>query len=203
MNGRSRPEWICVTPGVVLGLNMLVRTFVAPGEQVLIQPPVYHPFRYAIEKADAEVATNPLIFKDGRYRMDLEDLERKARDPRVKMLILCSPHNPVGRVWSRDELQRLGEICIRNDVLVVSDEIHGDLVYRGHPFTPFATIRPEFAQHSVICTAPSKTFNLAGLQTSCIIIQDDSAAQPFRADAGPARIASAQHVWPGGTAGCI
>ncbi len=174
-----QPEWICLTPGVVLGLNMLVRTFVAPGERVLIQPPVYHPFRYAIEKADAEVVTNPLVLADGRYCMDLDDLERKARDPRVKMLILCSPHNPVGRVWTADELTRLGEICLRNDVLVVSDEIHGDLVYRGHRFTPFAKISPELTQRSVICTAPSKTFNLAGLQTSCIIIPNESVRSRF------------------------
>ena len=168
-----RADWVCVTPGVVLALNMLVRTFVGPGEHVLIQPPVYHPFRHAIEKAGAQVTKNPLIYDDGRYRMDFEDLERKARDPKVRMLILCSPHNPVGRVWTREELERLGEICLRNDVLVVSDEIHGDLVFPGHVFTPFGSLGEEFAQHSVICTAPSKTFNLAGLQTSCIIVPND------------------------------
>jgi cystathionine beta-lyase len=166
-------DWICVIPGVVLALNMLVRTFIEPGERVLIQPPVYHPFRHAIEKAGGEVATNPLLFEGGSYRMDFEDLERKARDPQVRMLILCSPHNPVGRVWTRNELERLGDICLQNNVLVVSDEIHGDLVYPGHPFTPFVSIRDEFAQRSIICTAPSKTFNLAGLQTSCIIVPNE------------------------------
>lgn len=164
------PDWICTTPGVVPALNMLVRTFVTPGDRVLIQPPVYYPFYGAIENNAAEPATNPLVYQDGRYRMDFADLEAKCRDPRVRMAILCSPHNPVGRVWTREELVRFGKTCIDNDVLVVSDEIHGDLIYKGHEFTPFARISETFAQHSVICTAPSKTFNLAGLHTSCIII---------------------------------
>lgn len=164
------PDWICTTPGVVPALNMLVRTFVTPGDRVLIQPPVYYPFYGAIENNAAEPATNPLVYQDGWYRMDFADLEAKCRDPRVRMAILCSPHNPVGRVWTREELVRFGKTCIDNDVLVVSDEIHGDLIYKGHEFTPFARISETFAQHSVICTAPSKTFNLAGLHTSCIII---------------------------------
>jgi cystathionine beta-lyase len=168
------PEWICITPGVVAALNMLVRTFIAPGERVLIQPPVYYPFYSAIQNNGGEVATNALVYKGGRYCMDFADLEEKAKDPGVKMLILCSPHNPVGRVWTRDELLRLGEICIANNVLIVSDEIHGDLIYKGHVFTPFATISRDFAQHSIICTAPSKTFNMAGFQTSCIVIPNNN-----------------------------
>jgi cystathionine beta-lyase len=164
------PEWICITHGVVPALNMLVRGFVSPGDKVLIQPPVYYPFYSAIENNGAELAVNPLIHEDGRYRMDFADLEAKCRDPKVKLAILCSPHNPVGRVWSKEELLRFGEICIDNDVLVVSDEIHGDLIYSGHTFTPFANVSEAFAQNSVTCTAPSKTFNLAGLQTSCIVI---------------------------------
>jgi cystathionine beta-lyase len=163
-------EWICVTPGVVPALNMLVRTFVPPGGRVLVQPPVYYPFFSAIVQNGGEVVANPLINEGRRYRMDFADLEAKAKGPRVKMVILCSPHNPVGRVWTQDELVRFGEICVDNHVLVVSDEIHGDLVYKPNVFTPFAKISREFAQGSIICTAPSKTFNLAGLQTSCIII---------------------------------
>lgn len=174
-----QPDWICVTPGVVLTLNMLVRTFVPPGAKVLIQPPVYRPFSHVIEKAGARVETSPLVLQDGRYIMDYADLELKTRDEQVRMLILCSPHNPVGRVSTRDELLRLGEICLRNDVLVVSDEIHGDLVYGGRRFTPFASLSAEFAQRSITCTAPSKTFNLAGLQTSCIIIPDDGNRSRF------------------------
>jgi cystathionine beta-lyase len=174
------PEWICVTPGVVPALNILVQTFVSPGQKVLIQPPVYHPFYMAIENNGAEVVANPLVYQDGRYRMDFDDLERVVQDPEVKMAILCSPHNPVGRVWTRDELITFGEICFEKDVLVVSDEIHGDLIYPGYSFVPFASLTPEFAHRSVICTAPSKTFNLAGLHTSCIIIPDKDVRSGFK-----------------------
>jgi cystathionine beta-lyase len=169
-----QPGWICTTPGVVPALNMLVRTFVAAGDSVLIQTPVYYPFFGAIKNNGAEIVANPLVYANGRYQMDLVDLEDKVKDPRVKMAILCSPHNPVGRVWSQEELRRFGEICLENDVLVVSDEIHGDIIYRGHQFTPFATISPDFAARSIVCTAPTKTFNLAGLQTSCIVIADET-----------------------------
>jgi len=177
---RIEPEWVCVTPGVVPALNMLVQSFISPGDRVLIQPPVYYPFYSAIENNGGEVAANPLILEGGRYQMDFTGLEEKAKDPRVKMAILCNPHNPVGRVWREHELLRFGEICMENNVLIVSDEIHGDLIYRGHAFTPFAKIRDDFAQHSVICTAPSKTFNLAGLQTSCIIIPNHELRSRFR-----------------------
>ena len=166
------PEWICTTPGVVPALNMLVRAFVAPGERVLIQPPVYYPFFGAIENNGAEMVVNPLVYENGRYRMDFGDLEEKARDPRVRLAILCSPHNPVGRVWTADELTRFGEICLKNDVLIVSDEIHGDLIYRGNKFVPLASLGEAFAQNAITCTAPSKTFNLAGLHTSNIIISN-------------------------------
>jgi cystathionine beta-lyase len=149
-----------------------VRAFVAPGERVLIQRPVYYPFFGAIENNGAEMVVNPLVYENGRYRMDFGDLEEKARDPRVKLAILCSPHNPVGRVWTADELTRFGEICLRHDVLIVSDEIHGDLIYRGHTFSPFARLGEAFAQNAITCTAPSKTFNLAGLHTSNIIISN-------------------------------
>ena len=173
------PEWICITPGVVPALNLLVRTFVSTGDKVLIQPPVYYPFYGAIENNGGELALNPLIYVNGRYRMNLVDLEAKCRDPRVKMAILCSPHNPVGRVWTSEELLRFGEICIENDVLVVTDEIHADLVYKGHKFTPFANVNDAFARNSITCTSPSKTFNLAGLQTSCIVIPNDDLRTRF------------------------
>ena len=163
-------DWILLTPGVVPALNMLVRTFTKPGEKVLIQPPVYYPFYGAIENNDAQLVTNPLVLEDGGYRMDLADLETKCSDPQVKMAILCSPHNPVGRVWTEEELHNFGQICIENDILVVADEIHGDLIFKEQIFTPFAKISETFAQNSIICTAPSKTFNLAGLLTSSIII---------------------------------
>jgi cystathionine beta-lyase len=174
-----KPEWICITPGVVPALNMLVRAFVSPGDRVLIQPPVYYPFYKAVENNGAELALNPLIYEDGRYRMDFADLEDKCRDPKVKLAILCSPHNPVGRVWTKDELVRFGEICLESEVLVVSDEIHADLVYKGHVFTPFANISEAFARNSITCTSPSKAFNLAGLQTSCIVIPDSNLRTKF------------------------
>jgi cysteine-S-conjugate beta-lyase len=163
------PEWITVTPGVVVALNALVRTFVAPGEKVLIQPPVYPPFYTAITNSGIEIAHNPLIYKQGRYTMDFAGMETLVRDPAVTMAILCNPHNPIGRVWTRDELQRFGELCLENGVLVVADEIHGDLIYPGHVFTPFASLGDAFAENTIVCTAPSKTFNLAGLGTSNII----------------------------------
>ena len=173
------PEWICITPGVVPALNMLVGTFVPPGDKVIVQPPIYYPFFSAIENNDAELVTNPLIYENGRYYMDFADLEAKAKDPQVKLVILSNPHNPVGRVWTRAELVRFGEICRHNDVLIVSDEIHGDLIYKGYKFTPLANISDDFARHAVICTAPSKTFNLAGLQTSSIIIPNDEIRSKF------------------------
>jgi cysteine-S-conjugate beta-lyase len=171
--GRSvEPDWFVLTPGVVPALNLLVQTFVAPGEKVLVQPPVYYPFFSAVAQNGAELVSNSLLLENGRYLIDFDDLAAKAADPAVKMAILCSPHNPVGRVWTREELTRFGEICLANDVLVVSDEIHCDLIYEGVTFTSFAAISPEFAQKSIVCTAPSKTFNLAGLKTANIIIPD-------------------------------
>jgi cystathionine beta-lyase len=166
------PEWISTTPGVVPALHMLVGAFLRPGEKVLIQPPVYYPFYSAVENNGAELVVNPLLYEDGRYRMDYAGLEALVRDPQVVMAILCSPHNPVGRVWTRKELVRFGEICAANDVLVVADEIHGDLILNGRPFIPFGSLGCDFAQRAVVCTAPSKTFNLAGLHVSNIIISD-------------------------------
>jgi cystathionine beta-lyase len=174
-----KPEWICVTPGVVSALNMLVRTFVEPGERVLVQPPIYSPFYSAALNNHAEVLTNPLTYEDGRYTMDFADLQEKVRDSQVKMAILCNPHNPVGRVWTPEELTRFGELCTKNGILVVSDEIHGDLIHRGNKFTPIASLDEPFASRIITCTAPSKTFNLAGLQTSNIIISDAALRAKF------------------------
>jgi len=174
------PESICIAPGVVPALCMLVQAFTRPGEGVLIQPPVYYPFAAAIERNGARVVRNPLILEGGQYRMDFEDLERKAADPQVKLAILCSPHNPVGRVWKAEELRRFAEICRANDVLIISDEIHGDLIYPGRTFTPFAALGKALAEQAVICTAPSKTFNLAGLHMSNIIVPDPRLRQRFQ-----------------------
>jgi cystathionine beta-lyase len=164
----------------VPAINMLVRTFTAPGDKVLVQPPVYFPFYRAIENNGAEVARNPLVYGGDGYRMDFADLEAKVKDPRVQLAILCSPHNPVGRVWTRDELTRFAETCIDNNVLIVSDEIHGDLVYKGYEFTALAKISERFAEKSIVCTSPSKTFNLAGLHTSCIVIPNPELRSAFK-----------------------
>jgi cystathionine beta-lyase len=173
-------EWIVVTHGVVPALHMLVRSFVAPGKKVLIQRPVYYPFFSAIERNGCQIVSSSLELDDGRYWMSFDDLEKKAADPDVQLAILCSPHNPVGRIWSSSELRRFGEICFRNNVLVVSDEIHGDLVFPGKTFTPYVTANEALMENAVICTAPSKAFNLAGLQTSNIIIPNKRIREKFQ-----------------------
>ncbi|RPI92828.1 MAG: putative C-S lyase, partial [Spirochaetales bacterium] len=165
-------EWIVPCPGVVPALNTLVRAFTRPGDRIIVQQPVYHPFMLAAENNGRRVRNNGLCFEGGRYVMDLDDLRKKAGSRRVKMLILCSPHNPVGRLWTRDELVETGTICVENGIIVVSDEIHSDLVLGGRRHVPFASISGELASRSVVCTAPSKTFNLAGLQVANLIIPD-------------------------------
>lgn len=172
-------EWITMAPGVVPSLHLLVRALVQPGEKVLIQRPVYFPFTAAVERNGCVVVSNSLVYEDGRYHIDFNDLAEKTADPDLKMAILCSPHNPVGRVWTREELTRFGEICLKNDVLVISDEIHSDLIMPGQTFTPFASISQEFATNSITCIAPSKTFNLAGLKTSVAIISNETLRQTF------------------------
>ena len=173
-------DWITITPGVVTALYILIQAFTEAGDKILIQPPVYHPFYSAIEDNGRLVVRNPLKRVNGRYEMDLDDLAEKARDPGVKLAVLCSPHNPVGRVWTPEELRRFGEICQANDVLVISDEIHADLIMSGHTFTSFATVDEGFAANSIICTAPSKTFNLAGLRLSNIIVQNEAQRKQFQ-----------------------
>ena len=173
-------DWIVNTPGVVNALFQLVQAFVKPGEKVIVQPPVYHPFYHAIENNDAIISRNPLIYKDGQYAMDFDDLALKAAAPDAKMLILCHPHNPIGRVWKPEELRRLGQICLANGVLVVSDEIHGDLIHAGHSFTPYAMLDEALAQNAIVCTAPSKTFNLPGLKMSNIIIPNPALREAFQ-----------------------
>ncbi|MFX4220783.1 MAG: MalY/PatB family protein [Thalassobaculum sp.] len=163
-------DWLITAPGVVPTLNVIVRAFTEPGDRVIVQRPVYYPFFRVTHNNGCEVVSNTLILEDGAYRMDLDDLEEKARDPKAKLLILCSPHNPIGKVWDRADLTAVAEICARHGVIVVADEIHGDLMFPGVSFTPFATLGDTAAQNTIVCTAPSKTFNLAGLHTSNIFI---------------------------------
>jgi len=166
-------EWILFTPGIIPVLNFIVETFCNPGDKVIIQSPVYFPFANIITNNGCHIANNPLILNNGKYEMNFCELERIAQDSRTKLMFLCSPHNPVGRVWTAEELQRLGEICIKNDVLIVSDEIHSDLIYLPNHHIPFGKISEEFKMNSIVCTSPSKTFNLAGLQISNIIIPNE------------------------------
>jgi len=167
---KIKKDWMAFSPGVVPALSFIIRAFTQPGDKVVVQPPVYYPFFRVIENNGCHVVNNPLKLSNKKYFIDYDDLERKIDDPRVKLLILCSPHNPVGRVWQKEELIILGEICLEHNVIVVSDEIHADILFKGYRHIPFASISPAFAHHSITCTAPSKTFNLAGLQTSTIII---------------------------------
>ncbi len=165
-------EWIVYTTGVVPAISAIVKALTVPGDRVLVQTPVYNCFFSSIRNNGCEAVANPLIYANGTYRIDYDDLERKAADPKVKLLLLCNPHNPVGRVWTRQELRRIGEICIRNRVLVVADEIHCELVFSGHVYIPFASISEVFREHSVTCISPSKAFNLAGLQIANIVAAD-------------------------------
>lgn len=166
----TQRSWLVTTPGVVFAIAIAIRAFTQKGDAILIQQPVYYPFANKVTENDRQLVVNPLVLKNGRYEMDFVDMERKIVDYHVKMLLLCSPHNPVGRVWTKEELLRVGEICQKHGVLVVSDEIHADFTYAGHTHRVFASLKSEFADFTITCTAPSKTFNLAGLQNSNIFI---------------------------------
>lgn len=173
-------DWLIFTPGVIPSINFAVQAFSKPRDKVIVQNPAYPPFFSAIKNNGRKRVLNPLRLNKGRYEMDLKDLEKKARDSRAKMIILCSPHNPTGRVWTKEELTRFGEICLSNQILVLSDEIHCDLIYPGHKHTPFASISKNFAQNSIICTSPSKPFNLPGLKVSNIVISNEKLRNAFK-----------------------
>ena len=185
-NWKTKREWIMKTPGVVFALGAAVKAFTKPGDAVLIQNPVYYPFTNIIRDNDRRVIDNTLVYEKrvtegkSQYSIDYEDFERKIVQENIKLFILCNPHNPVGRVWTREELQYLGEICLRHHVIVVSDEIHNDFVYPGFEHTVFANVDPRFAEFTVTCTAPSKTFNLAGLQISNIFISNETLREAFQ-----------------------
>ena len=173
-------RWLVKTPGVVFALAMAVQAYTKPGDGVLIQQPVYYPFSEVIRDNGRRLVNSPLVQDDtGRYGIDFQDFERQIVSERVKLFLLCSPHNPVGRVWTEEELRRIGEICKEHQVIVVSDEIHADFAFcRKH--TVFSTVKDEFADFSIICTAPSKTFNLAGLQISNIFIPNRELRHLFK-----------------------
>lgn len=175
-----QPDWIVGAPGVVDAFFWAVRAFSMEGEGVIVQTPVYYPFYDAIGRNGRTLVRNPLVVRDGKYEIDFEDLERKAADPANSILLFCSPHNPSGRVWSREELARVGEICMRHGVFIISDEIHADIVMPGNRHTAFATLSPELAANMIVCTSASKTFNLAGLKTAATIVPDTRVRERYR-----------------------
>lgn len=175
-----RKKWLVKTPGVVFAISMAIRAFTKEGEAVLIQRPVYYPFSETILDNNRRLINNAAVYKNGSYYIDFEDFEQKIIDNQVKLFVLCNPHNPIGRVYTREELTRLGDICVKHDVLVVSDEIHADFIHPGHEHLVFASIREEFADRTITCTAPSKTFNLAGLQVSNVLIPNQALKYKFK-----------------------
>ena len=165
-------EWIIYTSGVVPAVSAVIKALTVPGDKVIVQTPVYNCFFSSIRNNGCEIVSNPLRRTADTYEMDFDALERCAADPRAKVMLLCNPHNPAGRVWTPDEMTRLGNICLRNGVTVVSDEIHCELVYQGFKYTPFASLSDAFLHRSVTCVSPSKAFNIAGLQIANIVTFD-------------------------------
>ncbi|MBU5255576.1 MalY/PatB family protein [Tissierella praeacuta] len=179
-NWDIKKEWLVFTPGVVPGLGISVKSFSKEGDKVIIQPPVYPPFFGTVENNNRVVVENPLKYKDNRYIMDMDDLEKKI-DKDVKIAMICNPHNPVGRVWTREELGAFGNLCIKNNIIMVSDEIHCDLTFKEHKHTPLASISDEFANNTITFMAPSKTFNIAGLFASVAIIPNENLRRLYSA----------------------
>ena len=166
-------EWILYTSGVVPAIAAILKALTLPGEKVLIQTPVYNCFFSCIRNCGCQALENPLVYENDTYHIDFEDLERKAADPLTRVMILCNPHNPAGRVWTREELQRIGDICLKHHVFVIADEIHCELVMPDYEYTPFASISNDFQRNAAVCNSPSKSFNMAGLQIANIIVEDD------------------------------
>ena len=175
-------EFILRSPNALNSLAMAACLFCEPGEGIIVQPPVFFDFYDVIRENRRKLIRNPLVLEAGRYEMDFEGLEALAEKPGNKMLFLCNPHNPVGRAWTREELIRVGEICIRYNVLIVSDELHGDIVYPGHRFVPFASLGPAYAEHSITIVSPAKTFNIASCCSAFTVVPDEKRRQAFQAE---------------------
>ncbi len=186
---KAAPEELIQTPGIVYALPRAIRALSAPGEGVIIMTPVYYPFYRAIRNTERVVASCPLRYEAGRYEIDFQLLEELALRPENTVLLLCSPHNPVGRVWTAAEIHRIAEICLRGNLSVIADEIHWDLTFPGHPHVSFGTLEGELAERTILCTAPSKTFNLAGLNQSNLLVRNEGLRRRLlgllRADATP------------------
>lgn len=170
---KIKQEWLMFSPAVITSISLLIQNLTQKNDKIMIQEPVYSPFHSIVKSNERDLVISPLVkLDDGSYVMDYEDIEAKIKD--VKIFILCNPHNPVGRVWTREELTRLGEICLKHNVLVISDEIHSDIILKNHKHTPFASISKEIEENTITCMAPTKTFNLAGLQSSFLVIPNPS-----------------------------
>ncbi len=174
------PKTVTVGCGVVYGLATGVKAFTQSGDAILIQQPVYYPFREVIEDNGRKFINNQLVYKDGKYSIDFADFEAKIVANKVKVFILCNPHNPVGRVWSKAELEKMGDICLKHNVVIMDDEIHCDFVFPGHKFTSFMTLDAKYQDNLVLYNSPSKTFNVAGLQPANIIIKNDKLRTMYR-----------------------
>lgn len=167
------PDDVIYTSGVVPAISAIIKGLTRPGDKIIVQTPVYNCFFSSIRNNGCEIFENPLIYHpDGHYTIDFDGLERCAADPRATMMLLCNPHNPAGRVWTRDELRRIGDICLRHNVIVVSDEIHCELTFPGFEYTPYATLGDDLSERCVCCNSPSKAFNTAGLQIANIVCRD-------------------------------
>lgn len=168
---KIKKEWLMFSPAVITSISLLIQNLTQKNDKIMIQEPVYSPFHNIVELNERDLVISPLIkLDDGSYIMDYEDIEAKIKD--VKIFILCNPHNPVGRVWTREELTRLGQICLKHNVIVISDEIHSDIILKNHKHIPFASISKEFCKNTITCMAPTKTFNLAGLQSSFLVMSN-------------------------------
>ena len=166
-------EWIIYTIGVVPAVSAIIKAMTQPGDQVIVQTPVYNCFFSSIRNNGCEIVSSPLVRKDDTYVIDFDDLEAKASSPKAKVFLLCNPHNPAGRVWTPEELRRMGDICIRHGVFIIADEIHCELIQPGYVYTPFASLGGEYVKHSSVCISPSKAFNIAGLQIANIVTADE------------------------------
>jgi len=176
-NWEIKKEWMVFSPGIVTAVNAAIKAFTNEGDGVIVQPPVYFPFFNAVNNNKRKLLENQLIYIDNTYKFDFEDLREKAKE--ANMILLSSPHNPVCRCWNDDELKELGKICLENDVIIISDEIHADLILPDYKHRPLATLSDELAQVCITCMAPSKTFNVAGLFTSIIIIQNEKLREKY------------------------
>ncbi|HIP23165.1 MAG TPA: putative C-S lyase [Rhodobacteraceae bacterium] len=185
---RERHGWeietshILRSPNILNTLAMAASIFTKPGDGVIVQPPVFFDFYDILEENGREILRNPLLLQDGRYTMDFAGLEDLAADPKAKMIYLCNPHNPIGRVWARAELQQLGDICARHNVLVVSDEIHGDITFEGHDYTPFASLGPAYADNAITCLSPAKSFNIAACCSAFTVVSNEARRKAFQVE---------------------